>query len=189
VEGEEVQAVEFSSQPHVRLKLFIKAGRTPSEIRLKVMNNDEAEAEPDFLKQFVRTAKEAPGTFNALLLTRGVGEKDAKRAIQVRRRYMLLGQTLDGLRVWDIARAVEFLRTRPGLSGLPLILAGGGGNAANALMYAAVAGHSPAALHLEPLPGNEKEAPDYLNYLRFTTFPDLVRLLRESGIEVSGAGQ
>src|SRR5206468_4080514 len=47
----------------------------------------------------------------AFFAPRGVGltawSGDEKKRTQIRRRFMLLGQTLDGLRVWDIRRAVQ----------------------------------------------------------------------------------
>jgi hypothetical protein len=47
----------------------------------------------------------------AFFAPRGVGltawTGDAKKQTQIRRRFMLLGQTLDGMRVWDIRRAVQ----------------------------------------------------------------------------------
>jgi len=49
----------------------------------------------------------------AYFAPRGVGltawSGDVKKQTQVRRRFMLLGQTLDGMRVWDIRRAVQMI--------------------------------------------------------------------------------
>lgn len=49
----------------------------------------------------------------AFIAPRGVGltawSGGEKRLTQIRRRFMLLGQTLDGMRVWDIRRAVQMI--------------------------------------------------------------------------------
>ena len=50
---------------------------------------------------------------------RGVGltawTGDEKRQTKIRRRFQLLGQTLDGMRVWDIRRAIQTIHfTREG---------------------------------------------------------------------------
>jgi hypothetical protein len=37
------------------------------------------------------------------------------RLTKIRRRFMLLGQTLDGMRVWDIRCAVQALHSVPGM--------------------------------------------------------------------------
>ncbi len=56
---------------------------------------------------------------------------------QIRRRFALLGQTLDGQRVWDIRRAVAALRTVADVKGAPLWLQGKG-DMAGLVLYAAL---------------------------------------------------
>src|SRR5205085_2863645 len=53
----------------------------------------------------------------------------------IRRRFVLLGQTLDGQRVWDIRRGLSVLRTLPELKTLPLWLQGHG-EMAGIVLYA-----------------------------------------------------
>src|SRR5262249_49467982 len=69
----------------------------------------------------------------AMVAPRGIGPTrwsevsplDGKPAGQhVLRRFALIGQTLDGQRVWDVRRAVEALKTTPGLRDIPLWLQG-----------------------------------------------------------------
>ena len=45
---------------------------------------------------------------------------DPKKAIHIRRRYMLLGQTLDGMRVWDIRCAAQAIKALPEFKKTPL---------------------------------------------------------------------
>jgi hypothetical protein len=63
-----------------------------------------------------RAIKEKNGLI-AFLAPRGIGltawNPDARKQAQIRRRFMLLGQTLDGMRVWDIRRACQALREVP----------------------------------------------------------------------------
>ena len=50
----------------------------------------------------------------AFFAPRGVGltawSGGEKRLTKIRRRFMLLGQTLDGMRVWDIRRAIQVIQ-------------------------------------------------------------------------------
>src|SRR5262249_52742440 len=67
----------------------------------------------------------------AAVAPRGLGptrwsDADGPAGVQVRRRFPLLGQTLDGQRVWDVRRALEVLRGLPELKGTPLWLQGKG---------------------------------------------------------------
>src|SRR6185312_6423182 len=68
---------------------------------------------------------------------RGIGPTawsgDAKKQVQIRRRFMLLGQTLDGMRVWDIRRAIQAVRSIKELKGTPLWLQGEDEMAVNVL--------------------------------------------------------
>ena len=49
---------------------------------------------------------------------RGIGPTawttDEKESTHIRRRFALLGQTIDGMRVWDIRRAIQSLRKLDG---------------------------------------------------------------------------
>src|SRR5262249_6382681 len=97
----------------------------------------------------------------ATLAPRGVGPTrwseispfDGRPAGQhIRRRFALLGQTLDGQRVWDVRRALACLRTVPDVRGVPLWLQGKG-ESAGLVLYAALFEPDVARLDLRhPLP-------------------------------------
>jgi len=65
----------------------------------------------------------------AYVAPRGVGPTewsgDLKKQIQIRRRFMLLGETLDSMRVWDIRRAIQAARSIKGMAKAPLWLEAG----------------------------------------------------------------
>lgn len=65
---------------------------------------------PRALEQLRGELAASPATL-AFFAPRGLGLDEwsggEKRLTQIRRRFMLLGQTLDGMRVWDIRRAVQ----------------------------------------------------------------------------------
>ncbi len=120
----------------------------------------------------------------AFFASRGVGltawSGDATRQAQIRRRFMLLGQTLDGMRVWDIRRAIQLIHFVREADSARVDLSASGSMAVNA----AIATHfEPGARVLmtkEQLPGDTVQ-PDYLNLLKVTGVSEIM--------EAAGAGK
>jgi hypothetical protein len=101
---------------------------------------------------------------------------------------MLLGQTLDGMRVWDVRRAAQSLRSVPALEGVPLWLQGERGMSGIAL-YAALFEPDVARLDLWQLPRSHREGPDFLNVLKVLDVPQAVALAAErSKVRIYQAG-
>lgn len=105
----------------------------------------------------------------ACFAPRGVGlsvwSGDAKAQTHIRRRFMLLGQTLDGMRVWDIHRAIRAIQTIPSPENRHLTLRSRREMGINAL-YAALFEPGVASLNLVELPESHRNGPDYLNVLQ-----------------------
>jgi len=97
---------------------------------------------------------------------------------EVRRRYLLLGQTVDGMRVWDIRRAVAALRSPELFGDTPVRLAGHRDQAVNAL-YASLFIDGLAAVELRDAPASHQDGPDYLNVLRFLDVPQAAAMAAE----------
>ena len=118
------------------------------------------------------------------LAPRGIGltawSGDARRQTQIRRRFMLLGQTLDSARVWDIRRACQALRLAPDTASSTLKLAGSGPMAVN-LVYASLFEPGISKLQLSDLPASHRAGPDYLNVLRVLDVPQAVAMAAERG--------
>jgi hypothetical protein len=92
-----------------------------------------------------------------------------------RRRFALVGQTLDGQRVWDVRRAVSVLTAQPDLKPAKLTLHGEREAAAVAL-YAGLFEPSVSAFDLWNLPPSHQEGPALLNVLRVLDTPQAVAL-------------
>ncbi len=105
-------------------------------------------------------------------------KKIAKKEIQIRRRYMQVGQTLDGMRVWDIRRGIQATRALEGFQTLPLWVQGKRDMAVNTL-YAAVFEKHVARVDLWRMPRSHRDGPDYLNVLRILDIPQAVALAAE----------
>ena len=113
---------------------------------------------------------------------RGIGPTtfsgEPKDQVQIRRRFMLLGQTLDGMRVWDVRRAIEALRESAVAANAPLHLHGERHQAVNAL-YASLFTDGIASLELIAPPSSHAAGPDYLNVLRFLDIPQAAVIAAE----------
>ncbi len=118
----------------------------------------------------------------AYLCPRGIGpvawSDEPKKQIQIRRRFSLIGQTLDGMRSWDCRQGVIALR-EAGLGETPVWLQAAGDMAGNAL-YASLFLEKPVArLDLHDLSTSHHEGPIYLNVLRVLDLPQAVAMAAE----------
>lgn len=116
---------------------------------------------------------------------------EEKKSIQIRRRFLLLGETLDSVRVWDIRRAVQALRFLDDLRDQPISLRGVGSMGVDVL-YASLFEKNLASIGLSRLPASHRDGPDYLNVLRFLDIPQALAMAAESNhirlIDCSSSG-
>ena len=113
----------------------------------------------------------------------------ARKEVQLRRRHMLLGETVDSQCVAELVRAVQAIRASKEFSKLPLRLEAEGDMAVNAL-YASL--FAPVdELVLTNLPKSHREGgPDYLNVLRILDIPQAVAMASERcKVELRGANE
>jgi len=93
---------------------------------------------------------------------------------QIRRRFALLGQTLDGQRVWDILRAAQVVKNFPGKSVLEFKAEG---EMAALGLYAGMFEPQIAAFHFENLSASHYQGPIFLNVLRVLDIPQALAML------------
>lgn len=203
-DGVQYEAYEIRSQSPFALRLYLmrKSGSAkPRRIVLQVADSSGTNApasaapasSPGILEAMnawgtpADVHKMAPeikddGVVHALFQPRGVGPTawsgDAARQTQVRRRFMLLGQTLDGMRVWDIRCAIQALRSLPGFRDSPLWLEAEGTMGVDAL-YASLFEPGVSGLDLSRIPSSHVEGPDYLNVLKILDIPQAVAMAAE----------
>ena len=118
-------------------------------------------------------------TVMAFTVPRGVGPTafpgDARKQIQLRRRFYLLGQTLEGMQVWDTRQATRAVRSISDLAGTSLQLAAEGPLASVAL-YASLFEDGIQRLDLHELPASHDAGPYLLNVQRFLDMPHAVAM-------------
>jgi hypothetical protein len=128
------------------------------------------------------------GTAIALVLPRGVGPTawPTERETPIRRRFLLLGQSLETMQVWDTRAAIAALRTLPQFGRLPVSLRGSRTMGVVAL-FAALFEDSVKHLELERIPSTLAHGPSFPNVLRFLDLPQLVALALPRTINLTGA--
>ena len=113
---------------------------------------------------------------------RGVGPTalggDKKYQTQMRRRFMLLGETLASSQVWDVHRASQAARSLPGLGTVPLHFHASP-EMTEVATFAALFEPKLVSLTLAQAPRGDKEAPDFLNWARFVTPGQLLQLAEQ----------
>src|ERR1019366_3566303 len=136
-DGLRCEAYTFDSQPDVNLRLLVVQDakvKRPAKVLLTVLDAESwtnspasflwlsggADETRAALRQQMQTGKLALAFFAPRGVEPSKWLSDPKKANQIRRRYMLLGQTLDGMRVWDIRRAAQAVKALPEFKKTPL---------------------------------------------------------------------
>lgn len=129
------------------------------------------------------TAPDASAAALVLVAPRGVGrtafDPAERKQVQRRRRFYLLGQTLEGMQIWDVRRAIAASRQIAPLHALPRMLVGEKTGAALAL-YAALFEPLVAELRLVEPPPSHAQGPYLLNISRVLDMPQAVALAAEA---------
>jgi hypothetical protein len=101
-----------------------------------------------------------------------------RKQVQNRRRYYLLGETLDAQQVWDVRATIQALRHIKGFDRAPVWLQSHRTMAGIAL-YASLFEPVVKRLDLYDLPKTHREGPIFLNVERFLDMPQAVAMAAE----------
>lgn len=100
---------------------------------------------------------------------------DDKKQIQIRRRFMLLGQTLDGMRAWDIRRAIQAIHfVREGDSAKVKLVPCVCGDARFAALFEPGSGRFPDQSYFS----TKAENLDYMNMLKYIDDKSVFELIK-----------
>ena len=115
----------------------------------------------------------------AYVAPRGIGPTrfptEGRKGIQIQRRFYLLGQTLEGMHVWDVRQAVRALREIKEMAEIPLWLQAEGRSAGVAL-YASLFENNIHRLDLHGLPKSHRDGPHFLNVSRHLDLPEAIAI-------------
>lgn len=163
---QDVHRLRFDSEPHVSLSVDVSVphGQSLKEITsLELVVELNSDPEKGSMNVDL-----PPVQAQAVTAPRGAGRgawggNEAKQ-IQIRRRFQLLGMTVDGMRVWDIRRAVQIVRQEcPKLQELRLRARSG----AETIVLLASLYEPPAEIVIAPMiNGRVDQQPSILNLTR-----------------------
>jgi dienelactone hydrolase len=173
---------EFTSHDNVRLPLRIHTSSARTKFdQVQLFVTDENFSDPYPSSSLLNLIEDGDFAF-VQFVPRGFGATatslSAADQIEVRRRYMLLGHTIDSMRVWDIQRAVAALRSSELFGNAKVSLNSGWAQGVNAL-YASLFIGGLVRVELTQLPVSHLNGPDYLNVLRFLDVPQALALAAE----------
>ncbi|MFP6613642.1 MAG: prolyl oligopeptidase family serine peptidase [Pirellulales bacterium] len=198
-------AYDFESQSHIRLRLYLVHREDVENNALVVVNvlnqkswdqflaamrvGFEAELKGESLPEADKESFESERRMHqafkwamAYVPPRGIGptawNQDNFKQTQHRRRFALLGQTLDGMRVWDVRRSIQTLRSLKGFKETPLWLQGHDRMAGVAL-YASLFEPNVKRLDLHGLPKTHRGGPFFLNVRKTLDMPQAVAMAVE----------
>jgi hypothetical protein len=207
-DGVRLAIYEFNSQPGVRLRTYTLSRTEREKPRLNELNvltvldnqgwqdfladlrpafASELESEPlppadqagwDSTKGMI---ERFPWVMT-YVAPRGIGptawDQAEKKQVQNRRRFYLLGQTLDGQQAWDVRRAIQATRSIGWLSRTPIWLQSHRAMA-GATLYASLFEADIKRLDLYDLPTSHRDGPFFLNVNRYLDMPQAVAMAAE----------
>ena len=208
-QGIHFAAYDFTSQGPFRLRLYVarRAGLDKSDLAVVNVLDEQGwneflatyrpafekelssetlpDADEESFKQTQGMFKSFPWTM-AYVAPRGIGptawDQSERKQTQHRRRFYLLGQTLDGMRVYDVERSLAAARQIESLNETPLWMQSNRRMAGVAL-YAAIRQAEDAPLvriDLHGLPTSHRDGPFLLNVRRYLDLPQAVALAAEN---------
>ncbi|MDA0285671.1 MAG: hypothetical protein O3B86_20190, partial [Planctomycetota bacterium] len=199
-DGVHLSAFTFSPELNIDLTLFVLRSSKvkPEALKLSVLNVLDEQGWSEFLatvrvgfsKSFENETTAAPDDSAwsslarllkanpwgmAYVCPRGIGptawDQSARKQTHNRRRFMLLGQTLDGMRVWDIRRALRALRAVDGNERVAIWCQAEREMSGIALYATLFERSTVKRLDLYDLPTSHRDGPTFLNVLRQTDIP------------------
>jgi dienelactone hydrolase len=203
-DGVRLRAIDYVSEAAIPLRVWVMTAakpEAPTEVILSILDEAGwdrwcADLGPGFAAALQRptppkrddvkfaqnrAAMEQNRWAYAAVAPRGVGptkwaEPGSRDDVLARRRFALVGQTLDGQRVWDTRRAIAALRTLPDMK-VPALTLHGEGEAAGLALYAVLFEPTVSTLDLWHPPPSHRQGPILLNVLRMLDMPQAVALL------------
>jgi cephalosporin-C deacetylase-like acetyl esterase len=207
-DGITLVATDFTSDESIRLRVFVALTDStidpfaPDILEMKVLDEEGwrrflSTVRPGFEAQFPDESlpppdREAYSKWRedlkvrtrafAYITPRGIGatrwEQTERKHVQRRRRFYLLGQTLEAQQARDVQQAIRVLRSLEYVSHTPLSIEGHGTMAGVAL-YGSLFEPNIQRLDLYDLPKTHRDGPIFLNVSRYLDMPQAVAMAAE----------
>ena len=200
--GLTLHVIEYTSDENLRFPIYVVHGSKHSKPSLLVVTVVDNDGWNTWLKTFApafgdvlphgKDVTPDPEAFdaNVKMLTRedwafatvaprGIGpnqwDPDLRKDTHIQRRFVLLGQTADSGRVWDVRRAIQSLKTYPRFRSSHLWLQGAGASAGIAL-YAGLFEPDVERFDLHRPTTTHHDGLFFLNVLRILDMPQAAAL-------------
>jgi len=130
------------------------------------------------IEQMLRGVASRGKAARMVVYPRGVGAVPWEKSFwkDTQRNAMHTGRTVDSMRLYDVMRAVEFLRGQPGIDGGRIMVMGRGVSGALGLYAAVLDSKIEQVMLLDP-PASHVQGPLFLNVLRYADIPEAAALL------------
>ncbi|MDP6558224.1 MAG: acetylxylan esterase [Pirellulaceae bacterium] len=204
-DGIQLTAFDFVSQSPITLRVYVAQRAGLERADLIVLNVLDDQAWDEFLAtarrafekelageqlptadqkgfdQWKQMFQSSPWAM-AYVAPRGIGptawDQSTRKQTQHRRRFYLLGQSLDGMRIYDTRRAIQALRTQAEFVETPFWLQSQRTMAGVAL-YASLFEPEIRRLDLYDLPPSHRDGPYLLNVSRFVDLRETVAMVAQ----------
>ena len=202
-DGLTLRAIDFTSQNAIRLRLYVLKKTSDEKPKLVVLNpvdeggwdsflntvapvfSDKVPASVSKDESDFEATKKMVKSFNwamAWVAPRGIGltrwDQSESKQTQHRRRFYLLGQSLDGMRVYDVRRAIQVLQSDEQLGTVPRWLQADG-KMCGIAVYASLFEEPMQRIDLHSPPGDHRNGPYLLNVSRFMNMPAAMAMAAE----------
>lgn len=183
-QGVRLAVYEFQSQLEVPLRLWVLQSterQKPKRLSLTILDEsnwqDWLESGPDSQSLSKLKPHLEDQAVVAAVAPRGIGPTawTPEADKHIRRRFVLLGQTLDGMRLWDVRQAIATIRQLPGIRELPLQVKAEGSTCGLAV-YASLFEPGIAELALVNPTTSHREGPIFLNVQKIFDLPQAMAL-------------
>ncbi|MBL8891820.1 MAG: acetylxylan esterase [Planctomycetaceae bacterium] len=209
-DGVRFQQFEFTSQAEVILPLYVwdfgtHQNEKASDALLEIGDENQlglleawtrlaadgsvaalSQAQRQLLEEHIQRMRQQSYRFHVWIVPRGIGPAawtlDLNKLTQIRRRFMLLGQTLAGMQVWDVRQA---LATFSSIQSDVKLTVQAKTTMSTVVSLAALGRDEVHELILVDPPANHREAEDILNLARVVEPRQLAGLLLSQGTNVT----
>lgn len=183
VADQKIRQYRFSPQEPVELSFLLAKSDREGDVKSKpltiVLSRQTREEQESLTAEDLKKL----GSGDVILFSpRGLGSNawsgDEKAQTHIRRRFALLGQTLDGMRLWDVCQLIRSVQQLPEYKDAPIHLKAEGDLAGIAL-YVPLFGPEVKSLELTALPASHHDGPEFLNVLKTLDLPQALTMASE----------
>jgi len=174
--GDAIREMEIETEPGIHVRAQVRFPRPPTSEKQPALLFVASDLDDDAAVNSMYRA--IPSGVRMTLWPRGVGEVPWERSFwrSVQRSAMQTGRTVDSMRLWDVLRAAEVLRSMPEVDPRRIAVAGKGLAAGMALYAAILDQQVHQAILIDPPPSHTL-GPIFLGVLRHLDMPEAVAMM------------